>query len=149
MLASNHFWVTIGHKVRERRLALGLSQDELATRASAPQAAISRIERDETKDPGFLLIARIAKALGLPVDHLLPPAEPPEVSAMVEAPPPPPSEVEQLKGMIQALDGKISAVAEQAASVADGSAQMVSLLRDLDGRVSEIEAERTQRRKRA
>lgn len=60
-----------GHKVRERRLALGFTQSELADLCALTQNAISKIElgqrslRDSTK-------RRVARALGLSVDRLFP-----------------------------------------------------------------------------
>ena len=35
------------------------------------QPAISRIERDETHDPGLLLAVALARALGVTLDHLV------------------------------------------------------------------------------
>jgi ribosome-binding protein aMBF1 (putative translation factor) len=46
------------------RLAAGLSQAQLAERASTSQPHITRIEKGQT-DPGTDLIARIAAALGI------------------------------------------------------------------------------------
>ncbi len=62
---------TIGARIREARAAASLSQAELAQRVGVAQAAISRIERDETQDPGVLIVAGIAKALGLTLDQLV------------------------------------------------------------------------------
>jgi putative transcriptional regulator len=61
----------IGERIREARAAAGLSQADLAERAGVAQAAISRIERDETQDPGVLIVAGIAKALGTSLDELV------------------------------------------------------------------------------
>jgi transcriptional regulator with XRE-family HTH domain len=62
---------TLGQKVRSYRLAVGLSQDELARRATVAQAVISRIERDETDDPGIHQVALIAAVLGRPLEDLV------------------------------------------------------------------------------
>lgn len=48
-----------------------LSQSQLAQRVGVAQAAISRIERDQTHDPGVLIVAAIALALGLSLEDLL------------------------------------------------------------------------------
>ncbi len=53
---------TIGKTVRERRLALGLSQVELATRAGMTQPALSRLEAGGVI-PTIPLLDRISAAL--------------------------------------------------------------------------------------
>ena len=53
----------IGQAVRERRLALGLSQTEVATRAGMTQPALSRLEVGGTV-PTIPVLERIAAALG-------------------------------------------------------------------------------------
>lgn len=52
----------IGQAVRERRLALGLSQTELATRADMTQPALSRLEAGGVV-PTIPLLERISMAL--------------------------------------------------------------------------------------
>ena len=52
----------IGHAVRERRLELGLSQVELATRAGMTQPALSRLEAGGVI-PTIPLLERISAAL--------------------------------------------------------------------------------------
>jgi ribosome-binding protein aMBF1 (putative translation factor) len=52
----------IGQAVRERRLALGLSQVELAARASMTQPALSRLEAGGVM-PTIPLLERISAAL--------------------------------------------------------------------------------------
>ncbi len=52
----------IGQAVRERRLALGLSQTELANRASMTQPALSRLEAGGAV-PTIPVLDRIAAAL--------------------------------------------------------------------------------------
>ena len=61
----------IGERIRTARSAANLSQADLAQRVGVAQAAISRIERDETQDPGVLIVAGIAKALGVSLDQLV------------------------------------------------------------------------------
>jgi ribosome-binding protein aMBF1 (putative translation factor) len=53
----------IGQAVRERRLALGLSQAEVASKAGMSQPALSRLEAGGTV-PTIPLLERIALALG-------------------------------------------------------------------------------------
>jgi HTH-type transcriptional regulator / antitoxin HipB len=64
----------IGQAVRERRLALGLSQTEVATRAGMTQPALSRLEAGGSV-PTIPVLERIAAALGAElVVTLAPPA---------------------------------------------------------------------------
>jgi ribosome-binding protein aMBF1 (putative translation factor) len=67
----------IGRAVRERRLALGLSQTELATRAGMTQPALSRLEAGGVV-PTIPLLERISMALDaeLIVDIAPTPPEP-------------------------------------------------------------------------
>ena len=53
-----------GNKVRERRLKLGLSQEELASRAGVHRTYIGMIEKAE-KNITLENIEKVAKALGL------------------------------------------------------------------------------------
>jgi len=62
----------LGCAVRERRLALGLSQVELATRAGMTQPALSRLEAGSVSPP-IPLLDRISAALvAAPVVELAP-----------------------------------------------------------------------------
>jgi transcriptional regulator with XRE-family HTH domain len=55
--------MTPGRLIRERRQAHGLTQAQLALRASTTQAAISRLERDELS-PTFETITTLLEVLG-------------------------------------------------------------------------------------
>jgi transcriptional regulator with XRE-family HTH domain len=46
-----------GAKLRERRLALGLSQQGLADKLEVSRNTVARWERDEFPNPGFLNLA--------------------------------------------------------------------------------------------
>lgn len=50
--------------VREKRLALGISQEELASRSGLHMTDVGRIERGE-RDPGVRTVARLAEGLGV------------------------------------------------------------------------------------
>jgi transcriptional regulator with XRE-family HTH domain len=52
-----------GDLIRERRLAYGLTQKQLAIRAGSTQAAISRLERGELS-PTFETVERLLLAMG-------------------------------------------------------------------------------------
>ncbi|MDM9385786.1 helix-turn-helix transcriptional regulator [Chlorogloeopsis sp. ULAP01] len=59
-----------GERVRDERLKQGLSQEELAEKASLHRTYIGMIERAE-KNITLINIAKIAKALEMNVDELL------------------------------------------------------------------------------
>lgn len=52
--------------MRERREALGLTQDELAERAGISRPYLSDLEQDKRKRPGKERLDALAKALGIP-----------------------------------------------------------------------------------
>lgn len=56
--------LAFGAAVRERRLEVGLSQEELAAGAAVERSHMGKIERGEHM-PNFVLILRLAKALGV------------------------------------------------------------------------------------
>ena len=58
--------VVLGYKIKEKRLALNLSQDELAKRVNIDQSDLSKIEKG-TANASIKMISRIAKGLGLKV----------------------------------------------------------------------------------
>ncbi len=62
--------VKFGNKVREQRLLLGLSQEELAGRAGVHRTYIGMIERAE-KNITLANIEKIAKALNFPMGNLI------------------------------------------------------------------------------
>ncbi len=67
---------TLGKAIRERRIELGWSQEELASRASVRgrevrQSDVSRLERDKVGLPRRERLEQIAAVLGLPVGELL------------------------------------------------------------------------------
>ncbi|MBA2123959.1 transcriptional regulator [bacterium Unc6] len=59
-----------GNKVRGRRLKLGLSQEELSSRAGVHRTYIGMIERAE-KNITLENIEKIAKALEISLDNLM------------------------------------------------------------------------------
>lgn len=56
--------LAFGAAVRERRLEIGLSQEELAAGAAVERSHMGKIERGEHM-PNFVLILRLARALGV------------------------------------------------------------------------------------
>lgn len=62
--------IKFGKRVREERLKLGISQEELAERAGLHRTYIGMIERGE-KNITLKNIEKIAKALNIPINSLL------------------------------------------------------------------------------
>jgi transcriptional regulator with XRE-family HTH domain len=61
--------IKFGNKVREQRLLLGLSQEELAGRAGVHRTYVGMIERAE-KNITLTNVEKIAKALKLSIDEI-------------------------------------------------------------------------------
>ena len=64
------FLEAIGHRIRERRTALNLTQAELAKRCALHRTFIGSVERGE-RNLAMLSLRRIAKALRVDPAHLL------------------------------------------------------------------------------
>ena len=62
---------TIGEIVKNARLELGLSQGEVAQKASIQQSYLSRIERDEGRPSTIYVIEKIASVLKLDAEKLI------------------------------------------------------------------------------
>ncbi len=62
--------LAFGAAVRERRLEVGLSQEELAAGAAVERSHMGKIERGEHM-PNFVLILRLASALGVTPGRLV------------------------------------------------------------------------------
>jgi DNA-binding XRE family transcriptional regulator len=60
---------TLGEKIKAAREAHGLTQAELAARASVAQAYLSYLEQDQ-REPSLSIAARIARELHIPLDEL-------------------------------------------------------------------------------
>lgn len=62
--------VSFAENLRQRRKELGLSQEQLGTRANIQMADISRYESG-SRDPRITTVARLAQALEVPIADLL------------------------------------------------------------------------------
>ncbi|HAL05855.1 MAG TPA: transcriptional regulator [Brevundimonas sp.] len=62
--------VRLGKRVRELRIAAGLSQEELAFRADMKRSYVSDLERG-TRNPSVRALERLAIALGVAASALL------------------------------------------------------------------------------
>jgi transcriptional regulator with XRE-family HTH domain len=56
---------TFAERLKQVRQAAGLSQSELATKASVPLGTLREYEQGRRADPGFHAMMRLAKALGV------------------------------------------------------------------------------------
>lgn len=69
----NH--LSLGVAIRRLREAKGVTLEVLGKRCGISHAGLSKIERGETKEPAFETIVKVAKALNVPLDHLVQMAE--------------------------------------------------------------------------
>lgn len=63
--------MSIGERVRTRRKALHLSQEEVARRAGVSLNQVNRLERGEIVDPHFSTLAGLATALNMQISELV------------------------------------------------------------------------------
>lgn len=75
--SGDEFLLNLGAAIRARRLALGFSQDEVATQAGLHRTYLSDIERG-TRNITVGILARIAEALHVKVAQLARSAENPK-----------------------------------------------------------------------
>lgn len=61
----------VGKRVSTRRLALGLTQDELARKLGVSNAHVSYLERGE-RGPSLYMLHKLASVLGTTVGKLVP-----------------------------------------------------------------------------
>jgi len=61
----------LGSAIKDRRIAAGLTQDDMEKRTGYDQGFISRIERSKVRAPSIEVVAAIARALGCSMDDLL------------------------------------------------------------------------------
>ena len=62
---------TLGERLKAVRRRLGMSQEELATRAGVAQEAIARVEQNKRLSMRSDELGRLAEALDAPADELL------------------------------------------------------------------------------
>ncbi|MFC4125376.1 helix-turn-helix domain-containing protein [Nocardia rhizosphaerae] len=69
-MSDDSVWVEIGDRVRESRIAAGLSQEQLARRASSERSKIAKIEAG-TRQINAVELTKLATALDMPLGHFL------------------------------------------------------------------------------
>ena len=62
--------VLLGQRVHRQRIAIGLSQEDLAGRVALDRTYVSGIERG-LRNPTLLVLLRLARALGVPPSRLV------------------------------------------------------------------------------
>lgn len=63
--------ITMGEKIQKRRIKLGLSQEDFAQKSGVKYTTLTKIESGVIKKPSVLIMAKIAKALGVSIEDLL------------------------------------------------------------------------------
>ena len=61
----------IGENIKRRRTKLGLSQEIFAQKSGVKYTSLTKIESGVIKTPSVLMVAKIAKALGVSIEELL------------------------------------------------------------------------------
>lgn len=62
---------TIGENIQKRRMKLGLSQEDFAQKSGVKYTTLTKIESGVIKKPSVLIMAKIAKTLGVSIEDLL------------------------------------------------------------------------------
>lgn len=61
--------MTLGHEIKKARIDKDWKQKDLVVATGLSQKYVSAIENDQA-DPSFRIVKRIARALGVSLDHL-------------------------------------------------------------------------------
>jgi len=62
---------TIGENIQKRRMKLELSQEDFAQKSGVKYTTLTKIESGVIKKPSVLIMAKIAKALGVSIEDSL------------------------------------------------------------------------------
>ena len=63
--------INIGENIKKYRNKLGLSQEDFAKRSGVKYTTLTKIESNVIKKPSVLIMAKLAKALGVSIEDLL------------------------------------------------------------------------------
>lgn len=66
----NNVLETLGYLIRQHRVAIGISQEELGLRSNLDRTYISGLERG-VRNPSVTALVKVAKGLGISVSDLL------------------------------------------------------------------------------
>ncbi|MBM3257324.1 MAG: helix-turn-helix transcriptional regulator [Candidatus Liptonbacteria bacterium] len=62
---------TIGENIKKVRNKLGLTQDDLVRKSGVKHTTLTKIESNVVVKPSVQTVAKIAKALGIPMEEFL------------------------------------------------------------------------------
>lgn len=62
---------SIGENIKKHRSKLGLSQEDFAQKSGVKYTTLTKIETGVIKKPSVVLVAKIAKAIGVSIEDLL------------------------------------------------------------------------------
>jgi len=63
--------VNIGENIKKYRNKLGISQEEFAKKSGVKYTTLTKIESNVIKKPSVLVMAKIAKILGVTIEDLI------------------------------------------------------------------------------
>ena len=63
--------INIGENIKKRRTKTGLSQEDFAQKSGVKYTTLTKIESNVIKKPSVLIMAKIAKALGVNIEELI------------------------------------------------------------------------------
>jgi transcriptional regulator with XRE-family HTH domain len=63
--------ITIGKNVKKYRNKLGLSQEDFAKKSGVKYTTLTKIESSVIKKPSVMVMAQIAKTLGVSIEDLI------------------------------------------------------------------------------
>lgn len=63
--------INIGENLKKYRAKLGLSQENLAKESGVKYTTLTKIESNVIKKPSVLVMAKLAKALGVSIENLI------------------------------------------------------------------------------
>lgn len=63
--------IKIGKNVKEYRNKLGLSQEDFAKKSGVKYTTLTKIESNVIKKPSVLIMAKLAKILGVSIEDLI------------------------------------------------------------------------------
>ena len=63
--------INIGENVKKYRGKLGLSQEDFAQKSGVKYTTLTKIESNVIKKPSVLIMAKLAKALGVSIEDLI------------------------------------------------------------------------------
>ena len=63
--------INIGENIKKQRARLGLSQEDFAKKSGVKYTTLTKIESNVIKKPSVMVMAKLAKALGVSIEDLI------------------------------------------------------------------------------